>query len=270
MRESILIVAAAGLLAACGSPEPAGNEAAPAASARPAERAAAVPAAFQGIYDESREACRRPSEYRLTVSAHDLRFHESIGAVREVAVEGPDAIRVDADYQGEGESWRATHRLRLDDGGATLTIVGNGTKLRRVRCGVAASEGPPLGPHWGEVVSEGDAALVLTGTDGKALLTLACPRGSDELAVNVHAFRPVASEERMTFGAAGTAVTLVADARGDPGRGGVTGRGPVPAELPAILATAEGIVVNYGSQNSGPHPGPSAQGARYLVSECRD
>jgi hypothetical protein len=119
-------------------------------------------------------------------------------------------------------------------------------------------------------MSEGDAALVLTGMNGKALVTLACPRGSDELAVNVQAFRPVASEERMTFGAGGTAVTLVADPRGDPRRGGVTGRGPVPEELPAILAAAEGITVNYGSQNSGPHPRPSARRARYLVSECRD
>jgi hypothetical protein len=66
------------------------------------------------------------------VSAGELRFHESIGTVRGVAVEGPDRISVDADYQGEGESWRATQRLVRD--GDRLTISGDGTSLERVRC----------------------------------------------------------------------------------------------------------------------------------------
>lgn len=93
-----------------------------------------IPPAFHGVYDGDRAACGRPSEYRLTVTARELRFHESIGAVRAVAVEDPEAIHVTADYQGEGESWTNVRRLRLADGGATLTITGEGTSLTRVRC----------------------------------------------------------------------------------------------------------------------------------------
>lgn len=125
MRGSSLIVAAAGLLAACGAPPP---------GRQPANE---IPPAFRGVYDSTVEACARPSENRLTVSAGELRFHESIGTVREVTVEGPRAIRVASDFQGEGESWQAAHRLRLADGGATLTVTGKGTSLARVRCEAA-------------------------------------------------------------------------------------------------------------------------------------
>ena len=161
MARILTLAAAAAMLAACGSDDgrsdnaagepaaandtaapPAANEAAavpkatppPAAGPEPAG-AAAIPTPFHGVYDASREACGRPSEYRLTVSARELRFHESIGAVRSVVADGPDAIRINADYQGEGESWSNVQALRLADGGATLTVTGEGTSLTRVRCG---------------------------------------------------------------------------------------------------------------------------------------
>jgi hypothetical protein len=277
MQASILIVAAAGLLAACGAPEPAGNEAAPAADqAAPAvvpagaprsERQAAseIPPAFRGVYDSSLAACSRPSENRLTVSAGELRFHESIGTIREVTVLGPGEVRVASDFQGEGESWRAAHQLRLADGGATLTVAGEGTSFTRIRCTGSAPVSARETLYWG---TQGSSGIVLSGADGRLRLTLSCRLGSGELIVNVPAFRPVGSEERMTFGAGGIAVALVADSRGDARRGGVTGRGPVPAELAAILAADEGIAVNYGSQTIGPHSGVPAQHARYLVESC--
>ena len=155
MRFAMLLLAAAGLAACDSAPvnetsdaaplqpgSSSGDPAPPAAVAPPAASpaegpgatasAAAIPAAFHGVYDQSRENCARPSQYRLTVSAGELKFHESIGAVRSVAVEGPNAISVDADYQGEGESWRTTQRLVRD--GDRLTISGDGTTTVRVRC----------------------------------------------------------------------------------------------------------------------------------------
>jgi hypothetical protein len=145
IRGWVLGPAAACMLAACGTPAPKGDEAAtdrPSAAAAgnaagpPAlvPRAAAIPPAFHGDYDESREACGRPSQYRLTVSAGELHFHESLGSIREVVVESPDSIRVTADYQGEGESWRAAHRLRLSESGARLTVDGEGVSFTRSRC----------------------------------------------------------------------------------------------------------------------------------------
>ncbi|HEX6375618.1 MAG TPA: hypothetical protein VFZ91_07840 [Allosphingosinicella sp.] len=163
-----LLFSAASLLAACGTAEtvneagngansatlveapanaaaypadsPTGNAAAAPAPAPKAE-AGAIPAPFLGVYDGSLEACARPSDQRLTVTPGELRFHESIGVVRQVSEAGPDSIRVEADYQGEGESWRSVRDISLTDGGATLTISGDGTRLDRVRCPAEARQG---------------------------------------------------------------------------------------------------------------------------------
>jgi hypothetical protein len=157
MTRILMLAAATAMIAACGSgdggdignageprsdavaPSPEANGAAaaetrsraPATAPSPAQ---AIPPAFQGVFDAPRHACAGPSEYRLTVSAGELRFHESIGIVRAVTEDGPDTIRVAADYQGEGESWSNVRALRLSDGGMTLTITGEGTSLTRYRC----------------------------------------------------------------------------------------------------------------------------------------
>jgi hypothetical protein len=155
MRLALIALAAFGLVSCDSAPvdesaetvplqpgSSSGDPAPPAAGAPPAAApaegpaapasTAAIPAAFHGVYDQSREDCARPSEYRLTVTAGELKFHESIGTVRGVAVEGPDSLSVDADYQGEGESWRTTQRLVRD--GDRLTISGDGNATVRVRC----------------------------------------------------------------------------------------------------------------------------------------
>lgn len=124
------VAAAPGLLV---SPAPSPVPPAP----RPA-RQDAIPAAFHGVYDGSLEACGRPSDGRLTVSAGELRFHESIGAVRSVESAPSGTIRVEADYQGEGESWRSSRDLHLSGDGAALTISGDGTGMARVRCPAGA------------------------------------------------------------------------------------------------------------------------------------
>lgn len=135
------------LLTSCGGPAEQENEAggvtaaneaaapanAPAETPAPAPVVAeGIPEAFRGIYDENEEGCGRPSEYRLTVGAGELRFHESIGTVRRVKVESPTRIEVLADYQGEGESWQNLRTLELD--GKRLTISGEGTEIVRERC----------------------------------------------------------------------------------------------------------------------------------------
>ena len=157
MTRYFMLAAAAAVLAACGSDGAGGvNEAgepapANAAAPPPAKEAAAssdpgnalsaeprplqaIPPAFHGVYDADRNACAGPSEYRLTVTAAEMRFHESIATVRSVVADGADTIRVAADYQGEGESWSNVRTLRLTDGGMTLTLTGEGTSLRRARC----------------------------------------------------------------------------------------------------------------------------------------
>jgi hypothetical protein len=93
-----------------------------------------IPATMVGVYDSSIEACGKASDAHLAVSPTELRFHESIGRVRRVTATGADTVTVEADYQGEGESWRSLRELKLGDGGATLTVSGDGTRLVRVRC----------------------------------------------------------------------------------------------------------------------------------------
>lgn len=149
--RSRMIPFGAVLLAACGPSEPVnrseavvapppvvathdGAAARPAPAPAPDRPSAAIPAPFHGVYDASREACGRPSDGRLTVTSGALRFHESIGTVRGVTAAGAGAVTVEADYQGEGESWRSVRELRLAEGGDGLTISGDGTTFARVRC----------------------------------------------------------------------------------------------------------------------------------------
>lgn len=155
MRANCLLTAAALLLAGCGAePERVGNAADEAAAPPPSAPSPSVatapppaskpvmersiPAAFHGDYDATLEACGRASDGRLTVSARELRFHESFGLVRGVVAEPDGAIRVEADYEGEGEAWRSRRELLLSEGGTKLTISGDGTRMVRVRCPGAA------------------------------------------------------------------------------------------------------------------------------------
>ncbi|HYE27762.1 MAG TPA: hypothetical protein VEA61_05960 [Allosphingosinicella sp.] len=123
---------------AAPAPEPAAaaNSAGPAAAApaAPAATGKTIPARLVGVYDQSLEACATSSDARVTISPAEIRFHESIGAVRAVATTGRDTVSVEADYQGEGESWRSVRELSLSEGGGRLTISGDGTRLDRVRC----------------------------------------------------------------------------------------------------------------------------------------
>jgi hypothetical protein len=136
------------------------------------------------------------------------------------------------------------------------------TKLTDATVGNQAPESAAEagGPRW-DLQSSGEGiALALLGAGGRTVVRLFCPAGTHGLIVNVPAFRPVGSEERMSLGSGSDAVALVADIRGDALRGGVSGAGPVPDKLPALVGGP--VAINYGSQNSGPHAAPPAQWAR--------
>lgn len=118
-------------------------------------------------------------------------------------------------------------------------------------------------PRW-ELTSNGSAATLIYGAER---IQLICPKPPGELLVNVPAFTPIGSEERLSFGGGGDVVALVADTAGDAVRGGVTGAGPVPDILPQLL-TGE-IAANYGAQNAGPYPQPPQELASAFVAACR-
>lgn len=142
---------AAALIAGCGRPGTGGEadrEASPPAVAEapgdavepaptppsPPATGKTIPATLLGVYDASIESCAGRSDGRLTVAPTELRFHESVGTVRQVTSTGAGTVTVEADYRGEGESWRNLRELKLGEGGATLTVSGDGTSFVRVRC----------------------------------------------------------------------------------------------------------------------------------------
>ena len=254
---------------------PVGDSGVPPGISRPAHpepvRSDTIPFAFHGMYDAPAAAaagCGRRTELRLDVSASELRFHESAGIVRGVTIDGPRSIHVAADYRGEGERRREVRQLRLSEDGSRLTVAGGGAETVRIRCDVRPAPQPST--RW-DVASSGEGAALFLAhfhRGGERVLTLFCPARSNDLLVNVPAFRPVASEERMSFGAGGTAVTLVADPRGDRRRGGVTGRTGLPGELRSILSGPASLAVNYGSQNAGPYAPPARELASNFLAGC--
>jgi len=143
-------------------------------------------------------------------------------------------------------------------------------------CGKAPSgsgpveTGTPAGPvqaraaHW-EQESAGQLALI--DADGGALFRIICPAGGGRIAVNVPSFKPIGSEERLSFGSGVEVVALVADTNGDKVRGGVTGEGAVPEELGDIVAGP--VSGSYGSQVSGPHPALPADLAAAELKACQ-
>jgi uncharacterized membrane protein len=125
---------------------------------------------------------------------------------------------------------------------------------------------PGAKARWDLQASGEGAALALLTAEGRAAVRLFCPAGENRLLLNVAEFRPVGSEERMSFGSGGEVTALVADARGDAQRGGVSATGAVPHNLAALLAGP--VAINHGAQNSGPHPAPPAQLVRAFAAAC--
>jgi len=121
--------------------------------------------------------------------------------------------------------------------------------------------------EW-DLLSSGEGVALLFGSGGHDAIRLFCPAGERQLLVNVPSFRPIGSEERLSFGGGGEVVALVADTRGDRQRGGVSGTGAVPSELGQILSGP--VSASYGAQASGPHPAPPTQLARAFAGACAE
>ena len=112
---------------------------------------------------------------------------------------------------------------------------------------------------------EGVALALLSGS-GSTAMRLFCPTARNVLLVNVSSFKPIGSEERLSFGSGGEVVALVADPNGDAQRGGVSGSGAVPSNLAALIAGP--VSASYGAQSSGPHPAPPGDLAQGFVRAC--
>ncbi|HEX9947611.1 MAG TPA: hypothetical protein VGA98_08730 [Allosphingosinicella sp.] len=122
--------------------------------------------------------------------------------------------------------------------------------------------------RW-ELQSSGEGtALALLSGSAPAAIRLFCPAGGNRLLVNVPGFRPIGSEERLSFGGGGDSVALVADTAGDKQRGGVSGFGAAPDNLATLVAGP--ISASYGAQSSGPHPAPPPALSSAFVAACRE
>ena len=120
--------------------------------------------------------------------------------------------------------------------------------------------------RWDLQSSGEGVALAFLSSGETAAIRLFCPAGTGQLIVNVPAFRPIGSEERLSFGSGGEVAALVADPAGDVQRGGVTGAGPVPGNLAVLIAGS--ISASYGAQSSGPHPAPPRNLAAEFAGAC--
>lgn len=125
------------------------------------------------------------------------------------------------------------------------------------------------------MASSGEGSgLFLTGMEAavadRPVVHFFCPKGVKRLLVNIPTFKPVASEERLSIGAGGTAAVLIADPGGDRQRGGVSGEGPIPDDLPLILRAPAGVGVAYGAQTIGPLPAIPADMVQDFIDACID
>jgi uncharacterized membrane protein len=141
-----------------------------------------------------------------------------------------------------------------------------------VSANVAAAEGggpadQKAAPAW-DLQSSGEGVALMLAGPGGAAIRLFCPAGGKRLAVNVPGFRPIGSEERLSFGSGGEVAALVADSGGDSRRGGVTATGAVPDDLSALIRGP--LSASYGAQSSGPHPAAPAALSSAFVAACRE
>jgi uncharacterized membrane protein len=182
-----------------------------------------------------------------------MRFLGSIAATSMVlaACGGPDERSAPAPASGNDAASKAEAEAGAAEGEAPAP----------------AGAGPSPAAGWDLQSSGEGVALVLNGPDRPAI-RLFCPAGGKSLLVNVPGFRPIGSEERLSFGSGAEAAALVADSRGDRKRGGVTGTGAVPEALAALVGGR--VSASYGAQRSGPHPAPPRALSSAFAAACRE
>nr|WP_137677687.1 hypothetical protein [Parerythrobacter lutipelagi] len=81
-----------------------------------------VPNRFIGVWDYIKGTCDPASDMRLEIGQTEFGFYESVGQLAGVRHEG-EAIVVDLDMAGEGETWTESLRLVLKDEGTRLHVT---------------------------------------------------------------------------------------------------------------------------------------------------
>lgn len=96
-------------------------------AAAPAETAttttAAIPDYLQGNWAMAATSCAEGSDTRITVTANEVRFYESVAAVTKVEAGDMDSIVVDADLSSEGETSKVQYALAPAEAGAKLSMT---------------------------------------------------------------------------------------------------------------------------------------------------
>jgi uncharacterized membrane protein len=118
---------------------------------------------------------------------------------------------------------------------------------------------------WSSDVDGRQATLTLADTKGAPLIKLTCAARTGTFSVSVPGFRPIGSEDRLSFGSDGEVVALVADTGRDPSVG-VSAEGRIPEDIKRLVT--EPMSASYGSQTSGPHAPPADSIASPFVSAC--
>lgn len=124
------------------------------------------------------------------------------------------------------------------------------------------------GAVWESVASDAGTTLRLAAGDESLRMSIACLADPARLVVNVPAFEPVMSEDRFALGLGAEPVTLVANPYEQKPQGGVTGEGPVPGNLAALIDGAAEVRALYGAQQAGPYPAPPPPLKERLVTAC--
>lgn len=94
-----------------------------------------LPAAFLGEWTGVNADCAdKAADMHLAITPRALQFYESQGTIVGVAQASPRAVRIDASYEGEGQSWTRKQTLTLSDGGDRLTITDEDSSVARKRC----------------------------------------------------------------------------------------------------------------------------------------
>lgn len=126
--------------------DPPGNAAAPAVLPTPAPSpVAAIPMAFRGRWGIGLADCdatRDDAKGLMTVTADTLRFWESRARLAEARSEGATTLVATLSFSGEGQTWRESTRMVLQDDGRSLVRDsagdgqggGQGGTTRYTRC----------------------------------------------------------------------------------------------------------------------------------------
>jgi len=135
---------------------------------------------------------------------------------------------------------------------AALAGCGQGPPQTGNAASNALGNEPVAAAGWQRATVDDGASLTFVDAQGRPQLRITCAAKSAKLLINVPGFAPIGSEERLSVGADGEVVTLVADTEGDKRLGGVTGQAPIPDELKQLLIAP--MSASYGAQSAGPFP----------------